>query len=872
MEEFEYIVGLDIETTGLDKEKDSIIEIGAVVWKDGKEEKSFSQTVFYDKSLPEFIRKLTGIAEKELKKSPPIQQVIKEFSDFLPPQNKTIIIGHNIKFDTGFIEKHMPEIANYQTIDTLILSRIAFPDSPYHSLEFLIHKLRIKTDHHRALSDAITSCNVFDECSKIIKKYPDDILAIWTDKAIHPSYRWYFNSLRPGTDTIDLIFNDNHIFKEGSMPLDIDMVFEKISEKYPEYENRMEQKIFAENVDEVIKDGGILLVEAGTGTGKSFGYLVPAIVNSNHTGNRVVITTGTKALQQQLFYKDIKEIADYAGISVKSTLIKGRENYACKLRLKEVLDNPTRFANTDISNIEYYSLFPLYYWQQKTIAGDLEELGLSGISQFTKKYISASSSVACNDKCPFINKCYLMRARAMAKESAVVISNTALTLIDSLQNFNILGDFDTLIIDEAHKIEDVATEQWKYSFNTDNIMYWNNTYYVKSRRNFRGKWDDIIEVERKIKEIISNLTEWKTDFIRNQASKSKNSDTGGIIRSEYVPDDLFRIGYLHEIKEKLDRVLAFLSKLAEDEKDNLPLKIAYDELFALSENFSAVINNEKNRIYWYESMSSRDGKVVLNSVPLNIGNYLSEFLFDKIDSIILTSATLTVDSSYDFFKMITGINKRENVREVMLDSPFDFDKQMNIIILEEMPYPASPDFYRIMADIVESIIGTGKGSLVLTTGYEMINAIENKVTKRKDRHIMFQRRGANADAMMRMFREDKDSVLVGTATFWEGIDVKGNSLEILFITKLPFDVPTDPVIKARGSMVGDSFNRYMLPRAVIKMRQGIGRLIRSKKDKGYVIIADSRLITKYYGKTFINSFPTEPKYKHYRDFIDNPDN
>ncbi len=855
---YKYIVPLDIETTGLDSKKDSIIEIGAVVFSDSKEIRSFSSTIYYGSPLPDFIRKLTGIEEDELLKSPPIEDVVEKFKEFLPPYDETIIIGHNINFDISFIREVFPDINKYATIDTLTLSRIAFPHSPYHSLEFLIHKFKIKTDHHRAENDARTSYIVYKRCKEEIKKYPDNMLEKWENISLDDSYKWFFSHIRPGEGTKEIPIRDNKIIKEGKVDISTKELFNEIASHFPNYEERESQHHFAEEIENIMENGGILLAEAGTGTGKSFGYLIPAIVQANKYGKKIVISTGTKALQDQLFNKDIVEIKKYTSANLRVCLIKGRENYVCKLRIEDVLRKPGKFIN---DKNEYYAIFPLHYWMENTVSGDLSELGLSGISRFTKKYISAATSSSCGT-CRYKENCFLFKVRTLAENFPIVISNTALTLLDSEQGFKILGIPDILIVDEGHKIEDIGTEQWKSTFNADGVLIWYNTFYTKARRILSGKLDNIIEGEKRIRNVISRLTQWKEEFLKIKIKNTRNRDTGGTARNEYHPnEEIFEP--LHDIYRELEDISIILERI--EDKDNQALQIAKDELQDIIDNLKGVITADKNMIYWFEGYTNGDGKVVLNSAPLNIGYMLEKFLYNTIPSIIITSATLTVENDFSFFKEITGLYYRNNVVEKQFLSPFDYDSQMEIVVVEDMPNPKDDDYTDTILDIVKEILNHDKGSLILATGYEIIRSIEDGVGRINDRHIMYQRRGTNTNAMMEMFREDRNSVLIGTATFWEGIDVRGDSLEILFITKLPFDVPTDPVIKARGRFIGDSFNRYMLPRAVIKLRQGSGRLIRSKTDKGILIIGDSRILRNSYGTRFLNSLPTSYKIISYKE-------
>ncbi len=854
---YKYIVPLDIETTGLDSKKDSIIEIGAVVFSNSKEIRSFSSTIYYGTPLPDFIRKLTGIEEEELLKSPPLEEVIEKFKEFLPPYDETIIIGHNINFDISFIKEVFPEIGHYQIIDTLTLSRIAYPHSQYHSLEFLIHKFKIKTDHHRAENDARTSYVVYERCREEIKKYPDNILEKWEELSLDDSYKWFFSHIRPGEGTKKLPIRDNKVVKDGKVDISTEKLFEEISSRFPHYEKRDSQIEFAKEIEEIMENGGILLAEAGTGTGKSFGYLLPAIVQANKYGKRVIVSTGTKALQDQLFNKDIVEIKEYTSANLRVCLIKGRENYVCKLRIEEVLRKTGKFIN---DKNEYYAVFPLYYWIEKTITGDLSELGLSGLSRFTRKYISAASSSSCGN-CKYKNECFLFRARELAENFPIVVSNTSLTLIDSEQGFKILGLPDILIIDEGHKIEDIGTEQWKSSFNADAMLIWNNVFYTKARRLISGNLSDIIEIEKRIKKVISSLTLWKEDFLKNKLGNLRNKDSGGNVRDEYNP--------LEEVFEPLTGIYRDIEDISillkEIDDNNQVLKIAHDELEDILNNLEGVITSDENRIYWFEGSTNSEGKVVLNSAPLNIGYQLEKYLYNAIPSIIITSATLTIENDFSFFKEITGLFHRDDVVEKQFVSPFNYDSQMEIVVVDDMPNPRDKDYRDTILNIVKEILNYDKGSLILATGYDIIKSIEDGIGRINNRHIMYQRRGSNTNAMMEMFREDRNSVLIGTATFWEGIDVRGESLEILFITKLPFDVPTDPVIKARGRFIGDSFNRYMVPRAVIKLRQGSGRLIRSQKDRGILIIGDSRILRNSYGTRFLNSLPTSYRIISYKE-------
>ena len=670
---------------------------------------------------------------------------------------------------------------------------------------------------------------------------------------------------------------------------------------------RIEQLNMAELITKALNVNAFIVSEAGTGTGKSMAYLTPAVewaVKNRAAHERIVVSTNTKNLQEQLFFKDLPTLFSARRGNFKAVLLKGRSNYLCLDKWKTIITD----MNQRLSQDERARILPLVLWVRQTRTGDIAENSAFQIEAnrgLWQKFI-AEPSYCPGKACKFYNDCYLMKARDHARKADLVVVNHALLFSDLASDHSILGEFNNLIVDEAHNIEKSAAEHLGIR-----VSYWTfrNIYHRLYEEDPR-KTGAILQLEfRMSKGILDqketggllrlsgaikknsmllklNVQQFYNEFnrfIRNLIAKNANQNTDSQKMRYYKNFKFFRENedQIHEIKTILSLLLKQLNELNDflydldknrfefqDQIHREFLALAQD-IVDLRQAFDFCINADENKyVFWFDvPFNEKNIDVLMNAVPLQIAEILKERLFQHLRSLVMTSATLSVDKSFDYFKQRTGLNLLEE-KKVMTQihgSPFNYEKQIFLAVTDFMPDPRNQQFSQELISLIRDIHNAEhKGLMVLFTSYSLLNMVYNILKPHFEAEkilLLAQGKSGSRTNIINQFKENTDSVLLGTDSFWEGVDVPGSALQILMIPKLPFDVPTDPLIAARMEQIkergGNPFFEYSVPEAIIKFRQGFGRLIRSKSDYGAVICCDNRLSRMQYGKQFLNSLPVE---------------
>ncbi|WP_027338748.1 ATP-dependent DNA helicase [Halonatronum saccharophilum] len=661
---------------------------------------------------------------------------------------------------------------------------------------------------------------------------------------------------------------------------------------FENYEYRPQQQKMAKKVAEVFCDEDHLLVEAGTGTGKSFAYLVPSIISALKEEEKVVVSTNTINLQEQLINKDIPLLREIFDLDFKAVLVKGRRNYICLRRLIQY----ERSAQLDVKG--YEALSKLNNWVLETKTGCRSDLGFSLPFNFWDQ-VCSESDLCLRGNCPYYEQCHFMWARDEAKEADILIVNHHLLFADlSVRKDRDLDDevavlppYKKVVFDEAHNIEDVATSYLGFRASRRGI-----TKFFESLYNTKQKVGTLIELRKATGELkkdikkkmqgeidseliptVQRLRELSHSFLERLGSFVKKNKKGeGKLRIvERTRESNFWLEVLKADSEnflvnlnllggKLSKILKQLDIYGEEIEDisslTMELEARVEFILKLGENIAEIINYpQEDYIYWIEA-----GKedCSLHSAPLNIGKELEESLFSKMSSVVLTSATLTVAKSFDFIKENLGLVDYQ-VQTLEVGSPFDYSKQLRVGVVKNISYPKGDKFNQEVTNSLKSIIKKTQGrTLVLFTSYGMLNNVYYKLEqelKSLGIDYLYKQGMKSRDKLVKDFKTKEKVVLLGTSSFWEGVDIPGDKLSYVIIVKLPFVVPSEPVVEAKLEEINQrgesSFMKYMLPKAAIKFKQGVGRLIRRKEDKGWVIILDNRVITKRYGRTFINSLP-----------------
>jgi ATP-dependent DNA helicase DinG len=640
-----------------------------------------------------------------------------------------------------------------------------------------------------------------------------------------------------------------------------------LSERFARYEDRPGQVAMAEAVEDALADERPLFVEAGTGTGKTLAYLVPAILS----GKKIVVSTATKALQEQIFTKDLPLIEEALlahGVRFRAALMKGLSNYVCKRRLSEMLTSPGASGRLDPS------LSRVIAWMSSTASGDKAEL--EGVAEDDPVWrdVASSTETRIGAECRFYDECFVTRMRKDAERANLIVVNHHLFFADLTLRAGRSGDYasaipayDAVIFDEAHQLEDIATDFFGSrvsSARVDALVRDASRTLTSAKLLVKGSKD------ARIGSLLDQTQAAGHAFFRALGAG------GGLGRRALVKGDY---GATAEAAHaKLDAALealcgyaesngargeaiALIARRARDLREDL--RTILEGAFADDPTRDPDLDDAREpgvrRIAWLD-VSPRTAS--LGSSPIELGGMLRRTLFDRVPSVICTSATLatSVDTSPAAFHFTKArLGAPPETRELIVPSPFDFENRAALYLPRDLPEPADPAFEAAAIErILELVRVTGGGAFVLCTSTRAMKSIHEKLLGRWKPGVFVQGE-APKHTLLERFREAGDAILVATMSFWEGVDVPGRALRLVILDKIPFAVPSDPVVAARSAEVdrqgGNSFAEYSVPSAAITLKQGFGRLLRTQDDAGVVAILDRRIVTKGYGKRLLASLP-----------------
>ena len=623
-----------------------------------------------------------------------------------------------------------------------------------------------------------------------------------------------------------------------------------IARAHPEYEYRPGQIEMAEAVLRAFEEKRHLIVEAGTGTGKTLAYLVPAVAAATARGSRVIISTGTKNLQEQLMEKDIPFLQQVLPRKFSASYMKGRSNYACLQRIKRAENSPVLDG---LDELDYFD--EVRHWVRQSQTGDRAELVELPENLSFWRHLDARSEICLGQKCPDYDPCFITRMRQRALDSDIVIVNHHLFFADlALRNSEygqVLPDYGAVIFDEAHLIEDVAAEYFGSQV---------SNYQVEDLlRDLALLPITNADANRDLTRIAGRISRFADAFW--MGFREGRGEEG---RFPIVPGTFARKRSDGEIEATalgsaylsldgaLERMETTLDALREQppEVENL-LRRARQVRFDLQ---FIVAGDDRHFVYWAER---RGRGLFLRASPIDVSGLLQDKLFGRVETVVMTSATLSSAGNFNFIRERLGLD--EETDDLVAPSSYDYENQSVLYLPRGLPDPRSPQFLdRAAAEIVQVLNATDGRAFVLSTSFAGMNALYERVAKEIDFPCFLQGTASKA-GLLAKFRETPNAVLFATSSFWQGVDVRGQQLSCVIIDKLPFAVPTDPVVAARQRYIdeqgGTSFYEYSVPQAIISLKQGLGRLIRSATDRGVLAILDPRLRTKAYGRLFLESLP-----------------
>jgi len=889
-------VALDLETTGLDPVRDSITEIGAVRFdEDGEEIEVFETLVNPGREIPLFIEKLTGITNAAVRTAPRLAVVADDLRSFVGP---AAVVGQNVGFDLGYLRRE-GIVFEGGSADTAALSRMILPARQGRGLMDLAATLGVEAgEHHRALPDARMTAAVFVALLRRARAIPveqrrqlarllsmhDLLLAEliagddWGSPALTERMLPVVRSMPPQPQLA------KREQRTAISPADVRTVFGAAVRVVDRFEERNEQVQMAEAVRRAFADGGHWLIEAGTGVGKSLAYLIPAALNALRNGERVVISTNTINLQEQLLRKDVPALRRMLAASgtigeetgLRAALLKGRANYLCMQRF--VASYAAGLGDPDFAHLGAAMLL----WLPETETGDRAELSLDQTDWATWQRFSAQDTDCLSRQNRFVRdgQCFLMRARKAAESAHLVIVNHALLLADIASNGSALPPYDHLIVDEAHNLEDQATQQFGATISRRRVIEALDGLHRRGGRDqreggvatiLRGFPEGGVTMSGQVIEaaVARALTMLGPCFeaLGRQAPGYGGEDdrllvTRGL-RAQPAWADVESAwdGLDRALKQVNEAALAAARIVAEtalvEEPDALAGEVqsAAWKLEELRLKHAELMSaHDDNTIVWISR--ERDSTGTLNAAPLDVGPTLWENLFSKKSTVIATSATLSAGGNMEYSSRRLGL---ETPHVLQLGSPFDYERATLLAAFTDVPEPNGRGYLQAVARALTQLVIASQGrALALFTSHAAIREVASLIRPDlESAGIVVLAQGV--DGSPRQLTENlvanPRTVVLGTASFWEGVDIRGDALSMLIIARLPFAVPTDPIHRARSEQYDNPFGQYSLPTAILKFRQGFGRLIRDRNDRGVVAVLDRRIYEKQYGREFVSALP-----------------
>ncbi len=704
-------------------------------------------------------------------------------------------------------------------------------------------------------------------------------------------------------------------FEKEIEPLDIELTKKallpdgRVSEVMGDkYELRDEQIRMLESVTSSFNDNLISLIEAGTGTGKTLSYLIPAVNWALKNEERVVISTNTINLQEQLIDKDIPLLYSAFEDDFSYSLVKGMRNYLCLLRAETIQEGLFEMVDDD----EVDSINSILDWAKVTDDGSLSDLNFTPPDSVWDK-VSAESDSCLRARCPHYSRCFFYKSRREIAASQLLVVNHHLLFSDlaikgasESSDAGILPPFKRVILDEAHHLNDTATSHFgmratKFGIirvlrrlkrkskggQGKGLIYFTASLATKLVKMYRkGIINDLL---RKVEDLLSTKVDTVEQYVGDSFDALytfclpivQEKDGGKEEINLRITEDITEREGWGKIDKKFSLLRIRLKELHEEIKAITDILIDYEvesDIAKLIVEFKGVENKldyysdvistflsteEDGYVRWVEGRMGRGGILSgLGLSPLDISSTLKERLYSKCDTVVMTSATMAVDKSFGFLKSGLGLEDEQRVQELILPSPFNYEEQLLLTIPDDIPEPGNVGYSDAISDLITKAVKASNGNaLILFTSYTLLETVyKNIYGELEDDGILTLKQGAfPRGKLLDKFRIEDNSVLFATDSFWEGVDVPGDALKLVVITRLPFRVPTEPIIEARVEYMENqglnSFTDYSVPVAVLKFKQGFGRLIRTKTDKGAVLVLDKRLISKFYGKFFLNSLP-----------------
>lgn len=912
-------VVIDLETTGHSPAvDDQIIEIGIVVIENNQISEEFTTLLKPKKIVPKFITNLTGIDNSDVENAPYFKDIAETVISFF---EGAYFVAHNVTFDLGFLNHELNksgfEPLKPKTIDTVELSRILFPQAPGFKLNQLAEFLQISHDHpHRALSDAYVTAKLLliltDKLAALPYETITHLLTLEEDlqSDIAELLTYYQEKASMRHDDQYEVFQG--IAYKKSKPINTELYEVKdsfgscleqiydtngaLAREMQSYEQRPGQKMMSEQIYDCFQANQHALIEAETGTGKSLAYLIPAVYEAVKQNEKIVISTYTTQLQNQLLEEEIPLLKKIISFPFTATILKGKSHYISLERFAYALANDHE-ENYDLTLTKAMILV----WLTETETGDVDEIQLPSSGYYFFRKISTEAERTLDPKSPWYSRSYYYRAQMRAEHADIIITNHALLCSDLFNDYRLLPDYQKVIVDEAHHFDETAGKYYGFKMDYASMQFALNqlgtstqtstinqliNQYPSLREEINvDQWDEQLkEAKYELDTLFGYLYHY---VLKHRNDKTAYSDIGRIQHRLMDPKQEKDKQWI-SIQDMAKRLIAILNDLIHTlakinqylKQDKTPNTYDVDDV----ENHAKVLqtytdytenlflqDTEPTVVKWIE-IDVHGGKnaVFLYSEPADMSALLKEKFFNDKQSVILTSATLTMRNSFSFIRNKLGLTADDVVTE-KIPSPFSYEDQVRFMVPNDFPHINDEDFIYATCEAILSLAEITKGRmLVLFTSYEMLRKSYFLLQEMMDvDEYILMAQGISSGSRTRLkknFQTFEKAILLGTSSFWEGVDIKGEALSSLMIVRLPFQPPNHPVLEAKAESYKqqgkNAFYELSLPHAVLRFKQGFGRLIRSANDRGIVFVCDARIMKSSYGKFFLDSIPPVPVLYH----------
>lgn len=929
---------LDFETTG-NQPQDEIIQVGIVRIEQGEIVRQYSSLVKPTRPIPPFITDLTGISDEDVIDAPALDEVI---TDIVPILADAVLAAHNVAFDLGFLQRAL-DFCGYapydgRVIDLMDILKISFPSMTSYQLTSVSEVMDIEHQRpHQADSDALASAHIWLRCMEKLRALPLVSLQRLNqlfDSQMFDHLSWLIESIRAekelqtGLESASTDKEDYHFHRQFALKVEdwkeqetCEREEESLPDTFAEFQQELKQRLqesFAlyelreaqnQMMDEVFKgfdESKHMLIEAGTGTGKSLGYLIPAVYYGVRRQEKIIISTHTINLQEQLRQRDVPLLQRLFPVPFRVSVLKGRSHYLCLRKFEHTVNQDEQKKEDRLTAAQ------MIVWLGETESGDEEEINLGQQGRGFWHSVASDTDSCLNRACPWFKKCYYHRAKHESNIADVVVTNHSMLFTDVKAEHRLLPPYERAIVDEAHHFEEVAEkhlgQQLPYYVlvNASQLLYKDARSgllpILKHQLTGSGHeqeeiWTEKIDAIHPKLQSIKEQWDVVTDLLYQWLESSGDAAAeGGQLTKRLLPGHAYpQWDPIRSAEENMYTEGAVMLReleslhqaLKEEWEDDFQINSLLTDLhgcikdirhFRDTLHFWIEMSNN-DYVYWMEgSPSFKHKSLQLTAVPIDVSSLLQQYFFEQKESLVLTSATLTVHKSFDFASAQLGLKVYEEsgkLRTLLLPSPFEYRKQALVCIPRDFPKISGSGegiFVDHLVSSLSEIAGITKGRmLVLFTSYRMLRQVHpllrEKLSPLQIDVLGQGLDGANRTKLTRRFQQGRSSVLLGTSSFWEGVDLPGDALTCLAIVRLPFQPPNHPVVEAKCEAIKQNrqnpFMKYSVPQAVIRFKQGFGRLVRTSSDRGVAIIYDTRIIETHYGKNFLYSLPG-PKIEHMR--------